>query len=137
MYEYNNNMTIKTEAFNQAVYDYCYAENDFRTYAVQYSKMRRTPEWWGSTSEYRKGVEAEYWKKSALSDAAWNTLRLLSDLVGLDPVAVLAVFKAIRRNSQYQNNWEREAHFSNNRYFEFEGKRPGSVESFCNLCRKS
>lgn len=135
MYEYNHNIQINPDILSEAVSNYCEAEGDYRTYAVALAKRRHTAEWWGATEAQRAEQNGTYWQKSRASDEAWTALRLTCRVVGLDPSAVLPVFKSIRRNCQYQNGWEREAHFSRNRYFEWESKKPGSVESLVDLCR--
>lgn len=129
--EYKNGIKLNMSAFDQAVYDYCYAEQEYQTFAKHYSSIRYTGEYYAHKEKY----ESEYWRKYAESQGAYSALRLMCNLVGFDILSVLRVFKSIRRNAQYQNNWEREAHFCCDRYFEFERKRTGSVESFCDLCK--
>ena len=131
MYEFNNRIKLNMSAFDEAVSNYCYCESDFRTYAKRYSEIRYTKEYF----DHKERIESDYWRKSAESDSAWYALRVLCNLVGLDALSVLRVYKSIRRNAQYQNAWKKEAHFSDNRYFEFERKKTGSIESFCDACR--
>lgn len=131
MYEYNNRIRLNMSAFDQAVSDYCAAEADYQTGAKQYQRIRYTQEYYANKAKY----ESDYWRRYEASDHAYSALRLLCDLVGLDVLSVLRVYKSIRRNSQYQHGWEREAHFSSDRYFEFEPKKAGSIESFCDLCK--
>ena len=131
MYNRSNYIKLDMSAFDAACADYCYYVSEFKTFAKHYSEIRHTKEFWDNCIQ----IDADYWKKSAEADRAWDTLRLMCQLVGLDMVSVLRVFKAIRRNSQYQHGWEVEAHFNYDRMYEFEQKRPGSIESFCDLCR--
>lgn len=131
MYEYKNGIKLNMSAFDRAVYDYCYAEHEYRAFCQQYKRVRYTEEYYAHKDKY----EGDYWRKYAESNCTYSALRLMCELVGLDVLSVLRVFKAIRRNAQYQHNWEREAHFNNDRYFEFESKRTGSIESFCDLCK--
>lgn len=131
MYEFNNGINLNMSAFNQAVSEYCYAEFDYQTFAKHYSRIRYTEEYYNNKARY----ESDYWRKYAESNCAYSALRLLCELVGLEMLSVLRVYKSIRRNAQYQNGWNHEAQFNYNRCFEFEPKRPGSIESFCDLCR--
>lgn len=131
MYEYKSGVKLNLSAFYDAVYNYCCAEQDYHTFCQQYKRVRYTGEYYANKDKY----EGDYWRKYAESNSAYSALCFMCDLVGLDVLSVLRVFKAIRRNAQYQQKWEREAHFNNDRYFEFESKRTGSIESFCDLCK--
>ena len=134
MYTYSNNIKLDMSAFDQACSDYCYYSEEYETFAKSYKQLKREA---CAAADYMEDIkiDCEYWRKYAERDRAWDALRLMCQLVRLNPDAVLRVFKAIRRNSQYQHAWDFEAHFSYDRTFEFEDKRPGSIESFCDLCR--
>lgn len=126
-------MKLKLDAsvFDSLVNDWCYAEGDYRTFCKTYNKAKDAREYWKNPTKW----DNDYWTKSRAADAAWYALRNACDLIGLEVMAVISVFKSIRRNAQYQNGWNHEAHFNYNRFYEFEGKRTGSIESFCDLCR--
>ena len=95
-----NNETYKIklnmDAFSQAFEDYCYCEQSFKLYAKQYSKIKYTKEYFDNRVKY----DRDYWVKYAESNAAWDSMRFLCQLVNLDCSAVLSVFKSMRRNMQ-------------------------------------
>ena len=132
MYEFNQKINnLNMGVLDSVVSEWCYAKGDYELIAAWFRKNRYTSAYYDN----REKRDREYWEKSHAEDAAWSQLLNVSRVVGLDPSAVVAVFKSIRRNAQYQHAWNHEAKFGNNRYWDFEQKRPGSVESFCDLCR--
>ena len=134
MYEINQKtINLDVETLNYVVSEWCYAHGEYELIAAWFRKYRYTSKYYDNREKYEK----EYDQKSRADSAAWSQLYAVSKVVGLDPRAVVAVFKSIRRNAQYQHGWNHEAQFNYNRFFEWEDKRPGSVESFCDLCRAS
>lgn len=131
MYDYKMDLRLDMSVFDSVVNEWCYAEGDYRTFCKTYNKAKESREYWKNPTKW----DSDYWTKSRAADAAWYAMRNVCDLVGLNVSAVVAVFKSIRRNAQYQNGWNHEARFAYNRFYEFDGKRTGSVESFCDLCR--
>ena len=118
-------MNYNIEILKQAAENYCYEESETKTYQKHYKKIRYTSAYY----EKRDKWEALYWDHDHRSSAAWEKFRDMCQLVDADPDTVLRVCKSIRRNSQYQQHWMREAGFS------WIG-RAGSEESFRTFCGK-
>ena len=89
MYEYNNRIKLNMSAFDEAVSNYCYCENDFRTYAKRYKEIRYTKEYF----EHKERFDSDYLRKSAESDNAWSSLRIMCNLLGLNVESVLRVLR--------------------------------------------
>lgn len=130
MYSYNMVVNVDMSVFDAVVYDWCYAEGEYRTFCKAYTKAKKSGEYYRDSARW----DRDYWDRSRSADAAWDALRQVCGLVNLNVNAVAAVFKSIRRNAQYQHRWAHEARFNYNRQFQFEAKRAGSIESFFDLC---
>ena len=111
------------EALEQAFSDFCYNEQEYRLHLRECRQDRSL------------FYEREYHEKDVRAAMSCEVLQYMCMFAGLEFSSVLSVLKSIRRNSQYQHAWGKEAHFNSDRYFEFENKRPGSIESFCDLCK--
>lgn len=92
----NFNVNFLREAINEALE----SENDYNLHLVDKPKIIRRTSW----DEWEKS-EAGYRKRD---DANWFMLYKMCRMINVDCTTAIAIEKSIRRNMQYQNNWERE-----------------------------
>lgn len=85
----------------------------------------------------KRAFANEYDDKCHSANCAYDAIDSVCGLLNLDNDTVISVFKSIRRNSKYQHGWERQAHFSLDRFYYFEDVKTGSVESFIRACKKN
>lgn len=130
-------MKYNIDTMREAAQNYITAECDFREQSARIRKARENFTYWKNREE----MDATYWRLSRESDAAWYALNMMCQLVNADPMKVLAVEKAIRRNSQYMHGWEREAKLRfdwwADMHPEYGMREAGSDSSYRHLVRKT
>ena len=117
-------MEYKIEVLRQAVTDAFCAEGQYREHIRNKWEKIADPKICGGHEVWERWCYA----MDAENRARWQDLAAMCRLIGVDQGAVIAVEKSIRRNMQYQHNWEHEAHLSGSS--RWHRNEPGSEDSY-------
>lgn len=126
------NNTYNVDILLDSARNYCDCEQVYRDHSKRLSEAKKTGEYWDCMEGWNRDNNIYYHD----SFAAWDQFINMCRLVSADHKTVLAAYKSIRRNMQYQRNWESEPRMYHSWSFYGEDYEPGSYESFCRFVHK-